>query len=403
MRRTAGPPAVRGAHEATRVVTRPFVALWLSAFSGLVTIGMLLPIVPVYAKGLGAGDVLVGVSVAATTPAAALLQPLAGRLADRRGRRPLLVLGPLGFAAGVVALTLVDSVAGLIAVRTLMGIAEAAIFTSTATVVNDLAPDERRGEAVSLFSVATWSGIAVGPLLGEALLDGDHFDRVWVAAALMSCLAAAFALAVPETRPALRLPPGRLAFVSRAALLPGLVMIAAMVGFASITAFTPLYARELGLGGAAGAMGLYATAVIGVRLAARKVPDRLGPHRTATLAVVVVSAGLATIGLVRSPGGLYAGAAVLGVGSAFVFPALMMLVISRADPSERSAAVGTFSACSEVGYAFGAIVLGVVADVQGYASVYLAAAAIAALGLIPLRRLAQGRPVVLEAVPETPG
>ena len=63
-----------------------------------------------------------------------------------------------------------------------MGLGEACFFVGATTMVTDLAPVERRGEAVSYWSVALWGGLAFGPVLGEALLDGSNYDLVWCVA-----------------------------------------------------------------------------------------------------------------------------------------------------------------------------------------------------------------------------
>jgi MFS family permease len=384
------------------VVTRPFVSVWLTGFGSLLAMGMLLPVLPLYATSLGAGNAAVGVAVAATTPAAALLQPFVGRLADRRGRRPLLVLGPFLYGLSVVALTTIDSVTGLIAVRALAGVAEAAIFTSTATVANDLAPVGRRGEAMSLYSIATWAGLALGPVLGELVLDDTAFGRVWVMAAVIAAAAGLAGLTVPETRPATP-PAGCVRLLSRAAAIPGLVMIAAMAGFAGVTAFLPLHVRDLGLDGAGTAFGVYAATVITIRLLGRKLPDRVGARRAALVAVALAATGLLLIAAAPSALVLYAGMAVLGAGSALTFPSLMMLVVAGAAESERSAAVGTFSACAEVGYALGAVGLGLVADGAGYAAVFLVAAAVVLAGALPLRHVRVPTPDPLAASTEPAG
>ena len=126
---------------ATRLDGRPFVRPWAATILPLLAIGMLLPVLPLYARGpLEAGGLGVGLTVAAASPAAFLFQPLAGRLGDRRGRRLLVVGGGLLAAGAVAAYTTADSLALLVAFRLATGVGEALVFVGTATVVNDLAP-----------------------------------------------------------------------------------------------------------------------------------------------------------------------------------------------------------------------------------------------------------------------
>jgi MFS family permease len=389
---------------AARLVTRPFALNWASTFFLLLAIGTLLPVLPLYAKGeLGQSGVGIGLAVAAASPTAFLVQPLAGRLGDRRGRRLLVVGGGVLAALSMVAYTAADSLPLLVGLRLLTGTGEALIFVGTATVVNDLAPDERRGEALSLYSLAVWGGLAVGPLLGELVLGGDRYDAVWLVAAGCALLGGLLGAALPETRPAVAAAPaapGRL--LNRAALLPGLALASSMIGFAGFAAFMPLYARELGMGGAGAVFAVNAAVVVGIRSFGRRIPDRAGPKRTATAALVLVAAGFALVALLDSPAGLYAGTIVLACGQALVFPALMTLAVSAAPASERSGVVGSFSAFADLGFAVGAVSLGAIESGFGATGVFAVAACLAVVGLVPLGRVTPRRGVPVPAVVDAP-
>jgi MFS family permease len=390
--RTVDPPG--------RLLTRPFVLAVLATLGAFLTIGMLLPVLPVYAKGpLGEGSVGVGLAVAAASPTALLFQPFAGRLGDRRGRRLLVISGPLIMAASVAAYTLTDTLWTLVVLRLVSGIGEALVFVGAATVINDLAPEERRGEAVSLYSLGVWGGLAIGPLLGELVLGDDRYDAVWLSAAACALLAALVALALPETRPALTgetSGSGRL--LHPAAVGPGLVLVASVFGFAGFNAFVALYARDLGLDGAGAVFFLYSAIVVGIRILGRRLPDRLGAKRASGMALALLAAGLLTIGIWNQPLGLYVGTAVFAGGTALVFPALMTLAVGGAEPAQRSSVVGTFTACADVGFALGALSLGGVAAVTGYEGVFIAGALSSLVGGLLLARIAsQPRIQVVEA------
>ncbi len=370
-----------------RVLTRPFVLAVLAILGVSFPIGMLLPVLPLFAKGpLGTGSVGVGVAIAAASPTALLVQPLAGRLADRRGRRILVIVGPLIVAASVASYTFVDTLAALALLRLVTGIGEGAVFVGAATVVTDVAPETRRGEAVSLYSLGVWGGLAIGPVVGETILSHGSYDAVWLAAAGCALGSALAGLSLRETRPATtEAPQSRL--IHPAALAPGLVLIASAFGFAGFNAFVGLYARELGLSGAGWVFFVYSAIVISIRIFGRRLPDRLGAKRASTAALALLAAGLLGIGLWQTPVGLYVGTAVFAAGTALAFPALLTLAVDRADVSERSSVIGTFSACIDVGFALGALSLGAVAAVTGYSGVFVAAALAAVAGAFVLFRI----------------
>jgi MFS family permease len=380
--------------ESGRLVSRQFILAVFTILGVSMTIGLLLPVLPVYAKdSLHVGNVGVGLAVAAASPTALLFQPLAGRLGDRRGRRILVIVGPLVAATSVAAYTFADSLSTLVLLRLVTGIGEGMVFVGAATIVNDLAPESRRGEAVSLYSLGVWSGLALGPVLGEVVLHQGGYDAVWLTAAGCSLFAAGAGLVLTETRPESTGPVTRGRLIHPAALGPGLVLIASAFGFAGFNAFVALYARDIGLGGAGWVFLLYSAIVVAIRIFGRRLPDRLGAKQAAGSALGLLAAGLATIGLWNEPVGLFAGTALFAVGTALAFPALMTLAVNRAEPSERSSVIGTFSACIDVGFALGALSLGAVASFAGYDGVFIAGALASVVGALLLARLPTAVPV----------
>jgi MFS family permease len=378
----------RTVQPADRVLSKPFVLVVLAEFGACLAIGMLLVVLPVYADGpLNAGSIGVGIAVAAVSPALLVFQPIAGRIGDRRGRRILIIVGAFVAAGSIAAYTAADSLELLVVLRVVSGIGEGLILVGGATMITDLAPESRRGEAVSLYSLGLWGGFALGPLLGEAILGDDRYDAVWLAAAACCVVAGTIGLWLPETRPVATTeakPSSRL--IHPAAIRPGVVLISLLFAFAGFGAFGALYARELGLDGAGAVFLVFSAGVGATRVVARRVPDRLGAKRTSGSALVLVSAGLLTIGVWNTSVGLFAGTVVFAVGHAFAFPALMTLAVSGAPATERSSVVGTFSACAEIGFAVGAISLGAIAAVAGYDGVFVVCSVAPLLGALVLAR-----------------
>ena len=377
------------------LLTPAFVSVTLAALAYFTADGILIPAVPRYTHGpLGGGDVAVGLVVGAFSASAFFLRPWAGGLGDRWGRRPLMVGGAGVFAVSVLGYGLAPGPAGLAGLRLLTGAGEACFFMGMLAAVADLAPAERRGEAMSLASLSLYGGIGLGPLLGEAAIDRLGYGAAWVLAAAAGLLAAAIALRGPDTPPRGPDPDpgrpgpgpgggaaGRRRLVHRAGLRPGLLLAAGLAGMAGFLAFVPLYAPEVGMGGSRMVLLLFAGIVVGIRSLGARIPDRLGPARATRAALALSAAGLAAMGVWQAPAGLVAGTAVFAVGVALLTPAVLTLAVEAAAPGERGAVLGTTSAFLDVALGLGPATLGLVAAAAGRPGAFLAGAAVAAAGL----------------------
>ena len=377
-----------------RLITPAFVLVGVATLAYFTADGLLLPAVPLYVEGpLGGGDVAVGITVGAFSVTALLLRPWAGRLGDRRGRRLLMVVGGATVGLSVAGYALATSVPVLAALRLVSGVGEAFFFTGAAAAVTDMAPEERRGEAVSFFSLALYVGIGVGPLLGEASIETLGFGATWLFGGALGLIAAALALGVPETRAQ---DPGTEARSSRlihpSALLPGTVLLASVMGMAGYFAFLPLHALDVGLGGSRFVFMLYSGIVVVIRSVGARIPDVLGPERTSRISLLSSAVGLAVVALWRAPAGVLVGTSVFAVGSALAFPGLMVLALRGTSAGERGSVLGTFTAFVDLGFGIGPAVLGAVAETAGYGGAFGAAsiAAVAGFALllarVPARR-----------------
>jgi predicted MFS family arabinose efflux permease len=369
------------------LLTPAFVTVTLAMLAYFTGGGVLVPAVPRFVAGpLDAGNVAIGLVVGAFSVSAFFLRPWVGGLGDRWGRRPLMLVGASLFAASVLAYPLAWSPTVLAALRLLTGAGEAFFFVGAVTAVCDLAPAERRGEAMSLASLALYAGIGLGPLVGELAIERAGFGAAWLLAATAALVALATTLRVPDTRPqdpagdAAGAQPRRL--VHPAGLLPGLVILTSIVGMAGFLTFVPLYALDIGMDGSRLVLLLFAGIVVGIRGVGARIPDRLGAARTTRMALALSAAGLALLGTWRSPAGLLAGAVVFAVGIALFTPAVMVLAVEGVAPRERASVIGTTSAFLDLAFGLGPAALGFVAAAIGRPGTFLAGAAVAAAGWV---------------------
>ena len=370
----------------SRLVTADFAVLVGATFAVFASFGLLVLGLPLYVRDeLGGSDLAVGIAVGAASIGAILAGPPSGRLADRIGRRIVLLGSAAVMAAGYLVLALEPPLAAIVPVRVVAGAAEAGFVVASFTMAADLAPSDRRGEAASLVTVGSYAGLAVGPLVGNPLVAAGRFGLVWVVAALSVVLAALASLSLSETRPDQEAPHGWLP--PRPALAPGLVLFLALLGFGGFNAFAALHARDVGLDRPGLVFAVFGGTVVLVRLVGRKLPDRLGARTAASAACATIACGLVILAAWPTVTGVVVGTAVFAFGQALSYPAIVLLAMARAEPAERSATVGAVVAFVDVALASGAFVLAVAADAAGYGAVFLAGAVSAALGLAFLTRI----------------
>jgi MFS family permease len=343
------PPAPLDEDEKS-LLTPQFAVVMLAAFAYFVALGALIPTVPRYVEDeLGGGGVQVGVGVGSLAVTAALLRPWTGRIGDTRGRRVLAVSGATVVGVSILLYAVATELWMLVLARLLTGAGEAAMFVGVATAAQDLAPDHRRGEAASYFSVALYGGLAVGPPIGESLVT-HGFTTLWIALAACCGCAATISLWIPRG-PTVAVAPHR-NFLQRDALLPGVILFLGLVPFIAFSSFVPLFAEDLGQESVGAVFGL-----CGVGLG---------------VGLVAVWASVPAIWLAAVP---------LGIGMSLLYPSLFTAVMGAAPESERSHAVGTFSVFFDLSSGFGATLIGVAVSLTSYRGGFAVAAAIAGAGL----------------------
>jgi MFS family permease len=368
---------------ATRLFTRAFIALGVAELAYFIAQGLLIGLTPLFAEGeLGADDVGTGVAIGAFALTALLLRPYAGRTADRRGRRALLIGGAMLSAIAIAAHAVVPNLLLFIGLRLVLGVAEAFFFVAGFAMVADLAPRGRAGEALSYNSLALYLGIAFGPAIGQILLDAGGFALAWLGGAALAAAAGLLALTLRETAERSS-DQGRLVLIHRRALLPSIGLFTGVAGMSGFLAFVPLYTeRSLDIGGAGPVLLMFGMIVVVTRIAFAKLPDRVPGFVLAAGALAFIAVGLIAMWLVQSVVGLYVGAALTALGVAFTTPAFFAAIIGRVSASERGVALGTTSLFIDLAFGGGPILAGIVAGMAGYPAGFAASGLIALAGAI---------------------
>jgi MFS family permease len=337
-------------------------------------------LLPLYIKALGGTESQVGGIMGTYSLTAILAQPLAGALSDRFGRKRFLLLGAsLGIltSMGFAYSTQLD--VRFFLLRVVQGIGYSAFYIANLTLVADMVPASRRGEAVGLFGISGLITIALSPALGEQLIRVAGFPVFFqvAAAAGVACLLASLAFHLPRHVAAASLPPGLSALIPSVQILPP-ILLALVFGLVSGTVFVflPIYAKQAGFERIGPFYIAYSAGAIGIRLTCGRLSDRWGRRKVILPALCLM--GIGTLGLVwlTAPAALLVVGTVTGIAHGLLHPALSSSVIDLSMSEERGRALSAFSTAILLGSALGSFVFGIMAERFGYPAIFLTASGI---------------------------
>ncbi|WP_433324854.1 MFS transporter [Spirillospora sp. CA-294931] len=366
---------------------RPFAGLCAAILLTFVSFGAAVPVLPrLITRDLSGPDLTVGAAFALSAVAALLARPYVGRFAQRGDARAVIAAGAATAALlgpGYACAAALGDTAGtttLLALRVVMGLAEAAVFTSGSLWVVAIAPEDRRGQLVGWYGLAMWSGWTLGPLLGEALRREHGYNAVWTLHTILPIAAAALALSL--TRPDLGTGLASRRLIPRPVIVPGTALALAAVGYSALAGFVVLHLDERDAGGGSLTLAAFGAAYIAVRLLFGRLPDRVGGARIAIACGLLEAAGLLLIAVAQTSWLAILGALIMGAGFTLLYPSLALLIINRSKPEERGAALGAFTSFWDLGLGAAGLLTGAIATTLGYPAVFLAAAASAALAAL---------------------
>ncbi|MBU4489679.1 MAG: MFS transporter [Actinobacteria bacterium] len=369
------------------VLTRDFALLFIASCFFIGSLYLLLPILPLYMKDTaGATTTQVGLLMGALAFSSFLLRPYVGRKADAAGMKPLLVIGAANFVVASLLYIWSKSLWSLLFVLVFQGVGIACYHTTSLAFIGGAAPESRRGQSMAWFQSSFNLGIMLAPLLGEYLMDRFGYTSVFAAASASAAVSLLTILAVREQKvpDVMGEAPARRGVKD----IRGLIVLVSAAVFAgtatlgAVEAFLALFAKAEGIGRFALFFTVSAGLLIGLRLLAGSLPDRLGRRLAGAAALVTLSVSMVVLAVADSFTGLSTAAVIWGAGFAFLSPSLSALLIDHAPPDELGSAFGIYTAAFEGGIAFGAIAMGPVVSWLGFRYAYLLIGCVSLIGAV---------------------
>ena len=372
----------------------PLFIIFLVVFIDLVGFGIVIPILPYYAKTYGASATTLGWLMTSYSVMQFFFAPLWGRLSDRIGRRPVLLGSMAGSALSLVVLGLAPSLLWLFIGRTFAGICGANISTATAYIA-DITSEKDRAKGMGMIGAAFGLGFVFGPAIG-GVLSRFGFGVPMFAAAALSLANIAFAFfQLPE-------PPSTQEFRehNRAKRFDGVAVretmrdprtrMAILIFFVATVAFTQMevtfalfmQARHgfdaQGTGWLLAFMGIVMVAVQGGLIG--RLSERFGESRLILAGMIAMAVALVLMAQASQLPLLFVGMGLLAVGNGITNPSLSSLASKGALPDRRGATMGVYQSAGSLARVVGPPVAGMLYDMFGIARPFLVGAALMGVG-----------------------
>jgi len=349
--------------------------LFFVLFIVMIGFAVLFPVEPYYIRTFGATSRTMGWLIATFSIAQFIFSPIWGTLSDRVGRKPVMAIGLLGYAAGMTFFGLAQSMPLLFVARTLTGVLSAATLPTAMAMIADSTTKEERAKGMGVLGAAFGLGAIFGPVVGGVL--GSYWLQLpYFAAAGLSLVTFALVVAIlPETLPkegsdagASRRLSQRLKAWNRQTM--PLYLLALLVTFslaALETAFPFLAADRFGLtersvGYVYAVMGLVGAAVQGGLVG--RVKRWIGEEKMILVGLVVSAAGMAVIAGAATAALATAGISIYAAGHGLIRPANSSLVSQRAGVG-HGLAIGLLDSMDSLGRVLGPVVGGALYYARG--------------------------------------
>ncbi len=165
---------------------KTFGVLFFSIFASVTGVGIVVPLLPVYAHDLGGSGLYIGLIFASFSLSRTFFLPYFGKYSDKKGRKPYIVTGLFAYTLISFAFILAPNVETLISIRFIQGIASAMIMPVTQAYIGDITVRDHEGMTMGFFNLSVFAGLSIGPFIGGVMKDCLGLDMAFIAMGILS-------------------------------------------------------------------------------------------------------------------------------------------------------------------------------------------------------------------------
>ena len=328
--------------------TARFFVMCAFNFTFFLSVLQLVPTAPYRILELGGSEVAVGMFLGFLTYASAVSAPVTGSLADRFGKRRMMIACSLGLSALAAAYAVTRDHRVLLGLALVHGCFQSCLLSSSSAYLTDFIPAARRAEGIGYWDLTTMLALAFAPSLGFWLYHRGGWMWLCASVSVLNLVTAAIAFQLVEV--AAREPAPRAFFgrhlIEWRVLALSMTLFLYSFGYGGITSFAALYADANHVVPKEIFFTTFGIVVLCTRPFLVPLADRIGHRRVFLPCVVMIVGGLSLLASSGSRVGIIVAAAVFGTGFGAAYPAFAAYVMRHVDASRRGAAFGSIHAAS---------------------------------------------------------
>ncbi len=346
-----------------------FGALFFSIFTAVTGVGIVVPLLPVYAHDIGASGLYIGFIFGAFSLSRTFFLPYFGKASDRKGRKPYIIIGLLGYALVSVAFMLFESITGLIVIRFLQGVASAMIMPVTQAYIGDITPKGKEGFFMGLFNMSIFISLSAGPLIGGMVNDRFSLQTAFACMGILSFAGFLLSLILlpPRTEElVVRSPQSSISWTllikDKALIGLFIVRFVYVTCIGIIWCFLPVYANtKFGLSsskiGILVMLGVCTSGILQIPMGA--LADRMNKKVLIISGSLITTIGILMFNQATGFWGLFAVNIIYGIGGGIAMPALTALVVIKGQETKSMGAVmALLTMAHSIGMLVGSIMAG---------------------------------------------